>query len=237
MLKVKNLSKTFGQLIAVDDISFNVKKGEIFGFLGPNGAGKTTTINMICGLLKPDNGTVVIDGADTVTGGPGLRKKIGVVPQEVALYEELNAIENLKFWGKLYGVKGAELKNQIDKLLSLCDLKERAKDQVKKYSGGMKRRLNLAVGLIHKPGLLLLDEPVTALNPERTNNILSLVKQLRDVGSTVMIIEHNMRAIFDICDRIAVMNYGMKIAEGSASEVRDDPVVISAYLGVKKGVA
>jgi len=220
MLSVKNLSKSYRELKAVDNISFEVAKGEIFGFLGPNGAGKTTTINMICGLLKPDEGNVIIDGRDIISAGPRLRNKIGVVPQEVALYEELNAIENLKFWGKLYGIKGAELKNRIDELLRLCDLNERLKDPVKKYSGGMKRRLNLAAGLIHKPGLLLLDEPTVGIDPQGRHMMLDMIRQFAKKGTTILYTTHYMDEAEALCDRLAIIDHGRLLAMGTQDEIK-----------------
>lgn len=220
MLTVKNLSKNYGQLKAVDDISFKVNKKEIFGFLGPNGAGKTTTINIICGLLKPDAGSVFIDEIDMISAGPKLRGKIGVVPQEVALYEELNAVENLKFWGKLYGMKGSALKDQIDRLLTLCDLKERAKDQVKKYSGGMKRRLNLAAGLIHKPDLLLLDEPTVGIDPQARHMMLDMIRLFAREGTTILYTTHYMDEAESLCDRLAIIDHGRLLAIGTQDEIK-----------------
>jgi ABC-2 type transport system ATP-binding protein len=186
MLQIENLSKKFNDLLAVDHISFQVNPGEIFGFLGPNGAGKTTTINCICGLLKPDTGSIRIDNEEITSSGTKIRKKLGVVPQEVALYEELNAIENMRFWGGLYGMKGKQLKERIDKLIDLAGLKERAKDRVKMYSSGMKRRLNMAAGLIHQPKLLLLDEPTVGIDPQARHQMLETVRGIARNGTTIL---------------------------------------------------
>jgi len=220
MLSIQNLTKSFSGLVAVDRVSFEIRKGEIFGFLGPNGAGKTTTINMICGLLNPDAGTIRLDGADVMTAGPAIRNKLGVVPQEVALYEELNAVENLTFWGGLYGLRGAELKKRIHDLLDASGLADRAKDAVKNYSGGMKRRLNMAAGMIHRPKLLLLDEPTVGIDPQARQHMLDLVRAFSRQGTTILYTTHYLDEAELLCDRLAIIDHGRILASGTQEEIK-----------------
>ncbi len=220
MLKVSNLTKKFDQLIAVDNISFDVRQGEIFGFLGPNGAGKTTTINMLCSLVTPDSGTIELDGQDIHKAGAAVSKKHRNVPQEVALYEELNAVENLRFWGKCYKMKNMELNQRIDELLSITGLAERAKDRVKTYSGGMKRRLNMAAGMIHQPKLLLLDEPTVGIDPQARHNMLETVQQTAKSGTTILYTTHYMDEAEFLCDRLAIIDHGHILAMGSQDEIK-----------------
>lgn len=220
MLKITDLTKRYKDLVAVDNVSFTVNEGEIFGFLGPNGAGKTTTINCICGLLKPDAGTITIDGLDVTSGGSDVRKKLGVVPQDVALYEEFNAIENLKFWGGLYGLKGQALTARIDLLLELTGLKERAKSAVKTYSGGMQRRLNMAAGLIHDPRLLLLDEPTVGIDPQARHQMLDTIREIARQGTTILYTTHYMDEAEDLCGRLAIIDHGRILALGTQNEIQ-----------------
>ena len=220
MLRVENLTKSFDGLLAVDHISFQVKKGEIFGFLGPNGAGKTTSINMICSLLVPDEGTVYIDGQDIRYGGTKLRKKLGVVPQETALYEELSAEENLHFWGSFYGLSRAELKERVAELLDMTGLKDRARERVKHYSGGMKRRLNMAVGMVHHPDLLLLDEPTVGIDPQARHRMLDMVRDVAARGTTILYTTHYMEEAEELCDRLAIIDHGRILAMGTQQEIQ-----------------
>lgn len=220
MLQIENLSKKFNDLLAVDHISFHVNPGEIFGFLGPNGAGKTTTINCICGLLKPDTGSIRIDNEEITSSGTKIRKKLGVVPQEVALYEELNAIENMHFWGGLYGMKGKQLKERIDTLIDLAGLKDRAKDRVKTYSSGMKRRLNMAAGLIHQPKLLLLDEPTVGIDPQARHQMLETVRGIARDGTTILYTTHYLDEAEALCDRLAIIDHGRILASGTQEEIK-----------------
>ncbi len=220
MLDVSNLTKSFGTVLAVDHISFHVSIGEIFGFLGPNGAGKTTTINMVCGLLKPDAGEIELDGRLLTPNHPELRQKLGVVPQEIALYEELNAYENLNFWGKLYNLSGKALLARIDELLELTGLRERARDRVKTYSGGMKRRLNLIAGLLHAPALLLLDEPTVGIDPQGRHNILDSIREIAAQGTTIFYTTHYLDEAEDLCDRLAIIDHGRILAMGSQEEIK-----------------
>jgi ABC-2 type transport system ATP-binding protein len=220
MLSIQNLTKSFNGLIAVDRVSFEVRKGEIFGFLGPNGAGKTTTINMICGLLKPDAGSIRLDGEDALSAGPASRKKLGVVPQEVALYEELNAVENLQFWGGLYGLRGADLKKRIKNLLDASGLADRSKEKIRNFSGGMKRRLNMAAGMIHRPKLLLLDEPTVGIDPQARRHMLDLVRAFSGQGTTILYTTHYLDEAELLCDRLAIIDHGRILAVGTQEEIK-----------------
>ncbi|MBN1780818.1 ABC transporter ATP-binding protein [bacterium] len=220
MLQITDLTKKYKDLTAVDRISFQVNQGEIFGFLGPNGAGKTTTINCICGLLKPDSGTITLDDQDMIGGGNRVRQMLGVVPQEVALYEEFNAIENLQFWGGLYGLKGAAIKSRIQKLLDLTGLADRAKEAVKNYSGGMKRRLNMAAGMIHEPRLLLLDEPTVGIDPQARHQMLDTIRQIAAQGTTILYTTHYMDEAEQLCSRLAIIDHGRILALGTQQEIQ-----------------
>jgi ABC-2 type transport system ATP-binding protein len=220
MLSIEHLCKSFGSLRAVDDISFEVKESEIFGFVGPNGAGKTTTINLICSLLKPDSGQIIIDGIECGNGGIEVKRKLGVVPQDIAVYEDLNARENLKFWGSLYDISGKELEQRVSYLLELTGLQERAKEQVKNFSGGMKRRLNMAAGMIHKPKLLLLDEPTIGIDPQARHNMLAMVKDVAREGTTILYTSHYLDEIEELCSRLAIIDHGRILAQGTVDEVK-----------------
>ena len=219
MLTVTDLTKSFGTLLAVDHVSFEVQQGQVFGFLGPNGAGKTTTINMICNLLKPDSGSITLDGEDLTSGRAALRKKLGVVPQEIALYEELNAIENLNFWGSLYDLSASVLKRRVPELLELAGLLDRGKDRVKTYSGGMKRRLNMMAGLLHKPKLLLLDEPTVGIDPQARHHILNTVRQIAKEGTTILYTTHYLDEAEDLCDRLAIIDHGRILTIGTQEQI------------------
>ena len=219
MIAVQNLSKRFGGLQAVDRISFEVAQGELFGFLGPNGAGKTTTISMISGLLRPDEGTVIIGEHDLWSSPQQAKRQIGLVPQEVALYEEFTARENLQFWGGLYGLPRAELKQSIDKILQRVGLAERAREPVSRFSGGMKRRLNLAAGLVHRPRVLLLDEPTVGIDPQARNAILEIIRDIARQGTTIVFTTHHLEEAEKLCDRIAIMDHGRILQTGSLSEL------------------
>ncbi len=219
MLDLIDVSKSFGQHVAVDHVSFSVHKGEIFGFLGPNGAGKTTTINMICSLLKPDSGQIRVDGVDVVNSSPRWREQLGVVPQDVAVYEELSALENLHFWGRLYRLAKPALHMRVDELLEATGLKERARDRVKTYSGGMKRRLNLAIGMIHRPKLLLLDEPTVGIDPQGRHSMLDMVRAIAGSGTTILYTTHYLDEADLLCDRLAIIDRGRLLAMGTRDEI------------------
>ena len=220
MLEIKDLSKSFNGLTAVDHISFNVYKSEIFGFLGPNGAGKSTTINLICSLLKPDSGSITLEGTRVASTNPAIRKHLGVVPQDIALYQDLSAIENLKFWGGLYGLKGPDLKDRVDDLLALMDLTDRSKEKIKNYSGGMKRRLNLACGIIHRPKLLLLDEPTVGIDPQGRHKLLDYIRDFAKHGTTIFYTTHYLDEAEAICDRLAIIDFGKILAMGTQEEIK-----------------
>ncbi|MBN1543076.1 ABC transporter ATP-binding protein [candidate division KSB1 bacterium] len=219
VLRVEQLSKSYGERRAVDAVSFEVTTGEIFGFLGPNGAGKTTTINLICSLLKPDSGRIFIDGEELAVDRPQTRRKIGVVPQEIALYEELGAIDNLRFWGGLYGLSGKPLANRIDELLNLTGLADRGLERVKTFSGGMKRRLNMAIGMIHRPPLLLLDEPTVGIDPQARHRMLDVVRQVAQEGTAVLYTTHYLDEAESLCDRVAIIDHGRILAQGTRDEL------------------
>jgi ABC-2 type transport system ATP-binding protein len=219
MLKIAHLSKSFDSIKAVDDISLEVKKGEIFGLLGPNGAGKTTTISMIASLLRPDSGKIYIDSLDTETDLKKIKKMMGVVPQEMAFYEELSAKENLIFWGKLQGVGRKTLEERIRFYLEKTGLLGRENDPLKKYSGGMKRRINLIIGLIHQPKLLLLDEPTIGIDIQTRLNIYEIIKEASSQGTTILYTTHNLQEAEELCHRIGIMDQGKILAEGTLTEL------------------
>ena len=219
MIQIERLRKCYDSLVAVDDISFNVHDGEIFGLLGPNGAGKTTTINMICGVLQPDGGKVLVDDRDIWIEPKKVKRQLGVVPQEIAVYEDLTARDNLRFWGSLYGLSGSELSDRINEALSRVGLAERAGDKVKTFSGGMKRRLNLCMGLLHRPKFLLLDEPTVGIDPQARLNILDVIREAADAGTTVLYTTHYMDEAEQLCDRIAIIDHGKILAIGTLAEL------------------
>ena len=220
VLEVKDLRKEFGDLTAVDGISFDIQEGEIFGFLGPNGAGKTTSISMICGLLKPTAGEVLVEGRSILKEPREVKKLLGVVPQEVAIYEELSARENLMFWGGIYGMGGGGLRSRVDELLEQVGLEDRAKEPTKNFSGGMKRRLNLALGLIHDPKLILLDEPTVGIDPQARRNILDVVKSIVAGGRTVLYTTHYLEEAEELCDRLAIIDHGQILSQGTVGELQ-----------------
>lgn len=220
MLEVKRLSKSFNGLIkAVKEISFKVEKGEIFGLLGPNGAGKTTTVSMIATLMKPDSGSILYDGKDVYRNLRWWRKKIGVVPQETTFYEVLSAEENLLLWAGLYGLDHKRAKKRAWQLLEALGLASRGKDKVAKYSGGMKRRLNLAIGLIHEPEFLLLDEPTVGIDVQTKIYIREFLKELASSGVSMIYTTHQLEEAEQLCDKIAIMDEGKILAQGSLEEL------------------
>jgi ABC-2 type transport system ATP-binding protein len=212
MLKAQGLRKAYGNLVAVDGISFDVAKGETIGLLGPNGAGKTTTVSMIAGLLAPDQGQVQIDGAEVTGDTNPVKRKIGLVPQDLALYEELPALANLELFAALYDIGGAQAKKVIEGALELVGLRDRAKDRVGTFSGGMKRRLNLAAALLHDPSVLLLDEPTVGVDPQSRNAIFDNLETLKARGKTLVYTTHYMEEAERLCDRIVIVDHGHVIA-------------------------
>jgi ABC-2 type transport system ATP-binding protein len=219
MLKVENLYKNYGNIRAVDGISFEVKRGEVFGLLGPNGAGKSTTISIISTLLPPTEGEIFFEGESIFKNSKNLRQKLGIVPQDIALYPTLTGYENLRFWGNLYGLKGAELKERINEVADIIGLNERLKDKVKKYSGGMKRRLNIGAALLHKPDLLIMDEPTVGIDPQSRSHILDTVLKLSAQGMTIIYTTHYMEEAEELCSRICIMDEGKIIASGTKQEL------------------
>ena len=220
MIEVHNLRKTFGELAAVDGVTFTANGGEIFGLLGPNGAGKTTTIGCISGLLTPGAGRVSVAGYDVVRDGRAARRAIGVVPQEIALYEDLTAIENLSYWGGAHGLRGGSLRTRIQEVLALTGLQDRAREPVKRFSGGMKRRLNFACGIVHKPRVLLLDEPTVGVDPQSRVRLLDLVRDLAAGGCCVLYTTHYMEEAEGLCHRLAIIDHGRIMAQGTLGELR-----------------
>ncbi len=240
MIKIEHLSKTFDSVKAVDDISLEIKKGEIFGFLGPNGAGKTTTISMISGILKPDSGKIYVDSMDLDDNLRKIKKVMGVVPQDMAFYEELSAKENLLFWGRLQGVGRKNLEDRIRSYLEATGLLGRENEPLKKYSGGMKRRINLVIGLIHQPKLLLLDEPTIGIDIQTRLNIFKLIKEASSQGTTILYTTHNLTEAEELCHRIAIMDNGKILALGTLEELiqivgEKDIVIISGEFSVDQG--
>jgi len=203
----------------VDRISFEVAAGELFGFLGPNGAGKTTTISMVSGLLRPDEGSITIEEYDLQASARQAKRLLGLVPQEVALYEEFSARENLMFWGGLYGLPRSELKKNTEEILQRVGLAERAREPVSRFSGGMKRRLNLATGLVHRPKVLLLDEPTVGIDPQARNSILEIIRDIARQGTTIIFTTHHLEEAEKLCDRIAIMDHGHILQSGSVREL------------------
>ena len=211
MIRFENIKKSFGKTIAVDGMSFEIKPHEVFGLLGPNGAGKTTTVNMTVGLVKPDSGKVEFTDLGSPKD-PKVRTKIGVAPQSLSLYDELSAQENLECFGKLYGLTGVKLQERVAWSLDFVELTERKDDRVKTYSGGMKRRLNLAVALVHNPEYLILDEPTVGVDPQSRNAIFENIKQMKKNGCTVIYTTHYMEEAQRLCDRVGIMDHGKLLA-------------------------
>jgi len=219
ILQAQNLVKKFNDFTAVDDVSFTIQEGEVFSLLGPNGAGKTTTISMLSCLLAPTEGDAIIAGHSVAKDPMAVKRAIGIVPQDIALYEDLSAVENLLFWGRMYGMSGGVLKQRVADVLEEVGLADKAKQRVKTYSGGMKRRINIAVGLLHKPRLLFMDEPTVGIDPQSRRNILDSVKALNQQGMTVLYTTHYMEEAQELSQRVGIIDHGKLIALGTQREL------------------
>jgi len=219
MLDAAHLSRSFGARLAVDDVSFQVAPGETYGLLGPNGAGKTTTIRLVCGLLSADGGEVSVAGMPVSTVARKAKAHIGYVPQDVSLYPDLTARENLTFFGKLYRLRGKVLRERVDEVLDLIDLRDRAEDRVESFSGGMRRRLNIGASLLHRPSLLVLDEPTVGVDPQSRHAILESIGTLGSAGLAVLYTTHYMEEAERLCDRVGIIDHGHLIAEGTSREL------------------
>jgi linearmycin/streptolysin S transport system ATP-binding protein len=233
MIRARDLRKAYAKIQAVDGVSLELVAGETFGLLGPNGAGKTTTIHMLIGALRPDDGEVTINGSTDPTR-PDVRRQIGVAPQVEALYDELSAAENLSFFGRLYGLAGVHLKERVSWCLGLAGLTARAGDRVKTYSGGMKRRLNLACALVHDPPVLLLDEPTAGVDPQSRNHLLDTIEGFARAGRTILYTTHYMEEAERLCDRVAIMDQGKILALDTVDELlrkHGGPSMLEAELG------
>lgn len=220
IVKIENLVKKFGDLTAVDNISLNIDQGEIYGLLGPNGAGKSTTINIMSGLLTMDKGHIDILEKDIVKNSTFVKQNIGLVPQDIAIYEDLTAYENVKFFASLYGLKGSELKEKTEEALEFVGLMDKSKEYPKKFSGGMKRRLNIACAIAHRPKLIIMDEPTVGIDPQSRNHILQSVKKLNSLGCTIIYTTHYMEEVESVCSKIAIIDHGKVIAEGTKEELK-----------------
>ncbi|HEX6330615.1 MAG TPA: ABC transporter ATP-binding protein [Actinomycetota bacterium] len=219
VLRTSGLRKAFGDRVAVDDVGFHIAVGETYGLLGPNGAGKTTTISMVCGLLERDAGEVSVDGRRVATDTTDAREAIGYVPQELAIYPDLTGRENLRFFARLYGIGGEDLDRRVDETLEVVDLTDRAGDRASEYSGGMKRRLNIGLGLLNRPKLLVLDEPTVGVDPQSRHAILASVERFREQGMAVLYTTHYMEEAERLCDRVGIIDEGKLMAEGTRREL------------------
>lgn len=219
-IEIQGLSKSFDDLTAVEDLSLSAREGQIYGLLGPNGAGKSTTIGCLCGLVTPTRGRVRVLGHDVVRETREAKELLGVVPQELALYEDLNASANLAYWGAAYGLRGAELKARVAEVLERIELADRDKEAVRGFSGGMQRRLNFGCAIVHRPKVLLLDEPTVGVDPQSRRKLLELVRELAGEGTCVLYTTHYMEEAQELCDRLGIIDHGKLIAEGTLDELR-----------------
>ena len=221
IIEVKNVTKRFNDKLVLDNVSYEVNKGEIFGFIGPNGAGKSTLINIMTSLLIPDSGTVKICGYDILEEPINAKECIGYVPQDISLIEDLTAYDNLEFFGALYGLKGKELKERIKEALEVTGLGDRKKEKVKKFSGGMKRRLNIAAAIMHHPKVLIMDEPTVGVDPQSRNHIFNFTKNIcKEWGTTVIYTSHYMEEVEELCKRVFIIDLGKEIAYGTEEEIK-----------------
>lgn len=241
VLECSGLRRRYGEIQAVDGVSFHIEPGETYGLLGPNGAGKTTTISIVAGLLGRDEGDVIVSGQPMTTRSTRLKGTIGYVPQDLAIYPDLSGRENLVFFARLYGMSNSDAKNRAKEVLETIGLSDRAGDQTKKYSGGMKRRLNIGIGLLHRPKLLILDEPTVGVDPQSRNAILESVEQLSTAGMAVLYTTHYMEEAERLCDRLGIIDHGKLIAEGTPRELVSlvgelDRVTLSATGDISKAL-
>ncbi len=219
LIEIKNLVKRYKDNYAVNGVDLGIEEGEIFGLLGPNGAGKSTTLNTLIGLIQCDSGSIEIFGKKFTGAEREIRREIGYVPQDLAFFEELSAVDNVTYWGKLYGLRGKALKEAVKESLERTGLWDRRKDQARKYSGGMKRRLNIACAIVHHPKILLMDEPTVGVDPQSRNSILDSIRELNQAGTTVIYTSHYMEEIEAICSKVAIMDFGKIIAFGTVEEL------------------
>lgn len=236
-ISVVDVHKTFGKNEAVKGVSFTIGVGEIFGLLGPNGAGKSTTINMMCGYLAPDSGDTLIDGLSIREKANQVKQIIGVVPQEIALYKDLNSLENLEFFGQIYGLPKPERKERAASVLNFVGLYDRRKEPIKRFSGGMQRRINMAIAMIHQPRFLLMDEPTVGVDPQSRENIFTTIEKLRDEGTTILYTTHYMEEAERLCNHIAIMDHGQIIALGTLEQLlalRDTSKEVSRPHGLQE---
>lgn len=221
IIEIKNVTKRYNDKLAVDNLNLNIEEGEIFGLLGPNGAGKSTAISIICGLTAADQGDVIVQGHSIKKEAVLAKANIGLVPQEIALYESVSALDNLKFWGCMYGLKGKLLKERIDEILDTTGLKDRAKDKISSYSGGMKRRINIACAVMHHPKIIIMDEPTVGIDPQSRNHILEFTRNLnKDLGTTVIYTSHYMEEVEALCNKVTILDEGKVIAAGTQDEIK-----------------
>lgn len=220
-IEIKNVTKRFGDKLVIDNVSLNIGKGEVFGLLGPNGAGKSTLINLAVGLLKIDKGEILVDGFNITKEDLKAKSKIGFVPQEIALFESLTAKENLEYWGGLYGLRGSILKERINEALEIAGLLDSIKKPVKNYSGGMKRRLNIAAAMMHHPEILIMDEPTVGVDPQSRNHIFEVVRKMnKEFNSTIVYASHYMEEVETLCHKIMILDMGKEVACGTKEELK-----------------
>lgn len=221
LIEIKNVTKRFDDKIAVDNISLSIEDGDIFGLLGPNGAGKSTLISMITGLLKPDSGDILVDGYSIIKNPLEVKRQLGLVPQEIALMETVSAYDNLEFWGSLYGLKGKLLKERINEALEVAGLIDRKNEKIKKFSGGMKRRLNIAAAILHHPRILIMDEPTVGIDPQSRNHIFEFTKEInKNRNTTVIYTSHYMEEVDYLCNGLFIMDLGKEVAYGTKKSVK-----------------
>ncbi|MFD1177779.1 ABC transporter ATP-binding protein [Paenibacillus puldeungensis] len=219
VLDIRGLTKKFGDFIAVDNMSLSVKEGEIFGFLGSNGAGKSTTINLVSSLLRPTSGEIFILERDILKNSHFAKMNLGIVPQDLAIYQDMTALENVKFFAGLYGLRGTELNERAEEALKFVGLETQAGSYPKNFSGGMKRRLNIACAIAHRPKLIIMDEPTVGIDPQSRNYILASVRKLNEMGCTIIYTSHYMEEVEEICSRIAIVDHGKIIADGTKEQL------------------